>query len=410
MSPRSVWQKVFSPKNTAQYFSEDHDYVMSYARRKEAWKPTLLPRSAEADDRYSNPDGDPREQWTSGDLTARNYYAAGSYTVVGPTGKSLSPVVGRYWTIREAKFRELDADNRIWWGPDKNGMPRLKRFLSEVKQGQVPQTLWKYQDVGHTQEAKQVLLECVHFENTENVLNSVKPPRLIQRMLQIATTPDGGDLILDFFAGSAVTAHATILQNSADGGNRRYVCVQFPEPLPKPETKLRKITDIGLERIRSVGNAITGTDQGTLNLDTLPDVGFRCYRLATSNFKIWNADYSASGEAAVAEQLRLHTDHVLPDRSQDDILIEILLKAGYPLTARVEPITVASQTVFAISDGNLIICLESPIHIETLRAAMARDPKPVQVICLDHAFQGNDQLKTNILLEMEAQNIQFRTV
>ena len=405
-----VWQKVFSPKNTAQYFSEDHDFVVVYARRKESWQPTLLPRSAEADDRYSNPDDDPRGQWTSGDLTARNYYSEGLYTVVGPTGKSFSPVVGRYWTIRESKFRELTSDNRIWWGPDKNSMPRLKRFLSEVKQGQVPQTLWKYQDVGHTQEAKQVLLEFVHFENTENVLNSVKPPRLVQRMLQIATSPNGGHVILDFFAGSAVTAHATVLQNGADGGNRRYICVQFPELLPTPEAKLRKITDIGLERIRSVGKAITAADHGTLTLDALPDTGFRYYCLATSNFKIWNTDYLASNEAAVAEQLRLHTDHVLPDRSQDDILFEILLKAGYPLTARVEPITVASQTVYAISDGNLIVCLESPIHIETLRGAMARDPKPVQVICLDHAFQGNDQLKTNILLEMEAQNIQFRTV
>src|SRR5580658_8012242 len=405
-----IWQKVFSPKNTAQYFSEDHDYVVAYAHRKEAWNPTLLARSASAEGRYVNPDNDPRGVWSSSDLTARNYYGNAQYEVTGPTGKKFKPTVGSYWRVRFEKFEQLNADKRIWWGESGDNMPRLKRFLDHVKPGVVPQTLWKYQDVGHTQEAKQVLLESVQFENTENVLNSVKPPRLIQRMLQIATIPDGDDLVLDFFAGSGVTAHATILQNGADSGNRRYICVQFPEPLPKPEAKLRKITDIGLERIRNVGETITADGQGTLNLATLPDTGLRFYRLATSNFKIWNADYSASNEAAVAEQLRLHTDHVLPDRSQDDILVEILLKAGYPLSARVEPIAAASQTAFSISDGNLIICLESPIQMETLRAAMARDPKPVQVICLDHAFQGNDQLKTNILLEMEAQNIQFRTV
>jgi adenine-specific DNA-methyltransferase len=405
-----IWQKVFAPKNTAQYFSEDHDYVVAYARRKDSWSPTLLARSSSAQDRYVNPDNDPRGPWSSSDLTARNYYGEAQYQVIGPTGKRFRPTVGSYWRVHLEKFKHFDADKRIWWGESGDNMPRLKRFLSEVKQGVVPQTLWKYQDVGHTQEAKQVLLEFVHFEHTENVLNSVKPPRLIQRMLQVATTPNDGDLILDFFAGSAVTAHATMLQNRSDGGNRRYICVQFPEPLPQPEPKLRTITDIGLERIRAVGKTMTTTDQGTLDLDAPPDTGFRFYRLATSNFKTWNADFGPVSEAAVTEQLRLHTDHVLPDRSQDDILFEILLKAGYPLSARVEATTLGSQTALAISEGNLIICLECPIQIETLRRAMARDPKPVQVICLDHAFEGNDQLKTNIVLEMEAQNIQFRTV
>lgn len=405
-----IWERTFAPKNSAQFFSENHDYILFYARQSEIWRPLLLPRSEGADDRYSNPDNDSRGPWTSGPLTARNYYADARYEVTGPTGKVFTPPMGAYWRYSSQKLNQLNGDNRIWWGEDGGNTPRLKRFLSEVKQGMVPQTIWNHEDVGHTPEAKKELMENVRFEQTENVLNSVKPPRLIQRMLQIATSPSGRDIVVDFFAGSATTAHAVMLQNRADGGNRRYICVQFPEALPKPETALHTITDIGLERIRSVGKAVKSADQGTLSLDTLPDIGFRHYRLATSNFKIWNADYLAANEAAVAEQLRLHTDHVLPDRSQDDILFEILLKAGYPLTARVEPITLASQTMHAISDGNLIVCLESPIHIETLRAAMARDPKPVQVICLDHAFVGNDQLKTNILLEMGAQNIQFRTV
>jgi adenine-specific DNA-methyltransferase len=404
-----IWQKVFAPKNTAQFFSEDHDYVIVYARRKESWTPTLLLRSQAAEDRYSNPDSDPRGPWSSSDLTARNYYSDAQYEVTGPTGKKFKPSVGTYWRVRFDKFKELDSDNRIWWGETGANMPRLKRFLSEVKQGVVAQTLWKYQDVGHTQEAKQELLKYVQFETTENVLNSVKPPRLIQRMLQIATTPNEQNIILDFFAGSASTAHAAILQNAADAGNRRVICVQFPEPLPKPERKLRTIVDIGTERIRSVG-ASSMKDQPDLDLKNKPDSGFRFYRLNTSNFKTWNADFELTAESSLAEQLRLHTDHVLPDRSQEAILFEILLKAGYPLTSRVERIEIAGQGIFSVSAGNLIICLEAPIRLETLRAVIELQPKPVQVICLDHGFEGNDQVKTNLKLEMEAHGIEFRTV
>lgn len=202
-------------------------------------------------------------------------------------------------------------------------------FLSEVQAGVVPQTIWGYDEVGNTQEAKKSLLEFVPFDETENVLNSVKPPRLIQRMLQLSTMPSANETILDFFSGSAPTAHAVILQNGADGGNRRYICVQFPEPLPKPEANLRTISDIGTARIRSVAKDASTGEQSKLDLETLPDVGFRYLRLNTSNFKTWNADHLAEGEGALKEQLSLHIDHVLPDRSQEDILFEILLKAGY---------------------------------------------------------------------------------
>lgn len=404
-----IWQKVFAPKNTAQFFSEDHDYIVVYGRAKERWQPTLLERSASAEDRYSNPDNDPRGSWSSSDLTARNYYSDAQYDVTGPTGKVFRPSVGSYWRVHIDKFKALNADGRVWWGETGANMPRLKRFLSEVKQGVVPQTLWKHQDVGHTQEAKQELLKQVSFEATENVLNSVKPPRLIQRMLQIATSPYEDQIILDFFAGSGSTAHAVVLQNAQDGGQRRFICVQFPEPLPKPESKLRNIANIATERMRSVGKSYV-EEQQNLELKSKPDAGFRFYRYSTSNFKTWNADYQLANASAIAEQLRLHTDHVLPDRFQEDVLFEILLKAGYVLTSRIERIGVAGQRAFSISDGNLIICLEAPIHAETLRCIIGLQPKPVQVICLDHAFEGNDQVKTNLKLEMQASGIEFRTV
>ena len=219
-----IWQKVFAPKNTAKYFSEDHDYVIAYARHIEAWQPNLIERDQQAIKRYRNPDDDPRGAWSSSDLTARNYYSQGTYEVTSPSGKKFKPSVGNYFRVSPEKFSELDADGRIWWGKHGNNMPRLKRFLADVRKGVVPQTLWLHTDVGNTQEAKKELVSTLHFERSEDVFNTVKPTRLIRRILQVATDPDS--IVLDSFAGSGATAHAVLAQNREDGGNRRFVLVE----------------------------------------------------------------------------------------------------------------------------------------------------------------------------------------
>lgn len=221
-----VWQKVYAPKSSARHFSASHDFLIVYGRNAESWTPGLLPRTAKADAQYSNPDNDPRGPWMSDNLTARNYYSKGSYEVVSPSGKTFKNPPGTYWRISKERFEELDKDGRIWWGPDGNNVPRLKRFLSEVKQGLVPQTLWLYKDVGHTQEAKKELLAIVDFERNEDVLNTVKPTRLIRRILQVNTGADAGHVVVDFFAGSGSTGDAVIQQNREDGGNRRFVLAE----------------------------------------------------------------------------------------------------------------------------------------------------------------------------------------
>lgn len=222
-----IWQKVFSPKNSAQFFSDDHEYVVVWARNKNTWRPVLIPRSEEADARYANPDDDSRGPWTSSDLSARNAYNDGQYEVESPAGNKYRPTTGRYWSVNNATFDALNQDKRIWWGAGGGNMPRLKRFLSEVKQGIVPQTLWFHEDVGNTQEAKKELLSIVTFDRTADVLNTVKPTGLIRRVVQIGTQPKSSHVVLDFFAGSGTTGHAVLKHNAEDGGNRRFVLVEM---------------------------------------------------------------------------------------------------------------------------------------------------------------------------------------
>jgi adenine-specific DNA-methyltransferase len=219
-----IWQKVYSPKNSAKHFSEDHDFVLVYARNAEQWRPRLLPRTEEMTARYINPDNDPRGSWKPGDLSARNYYGEGTYQITCPSGRVIDgPPTGRYWVVSQKKFQEMEADGRIWWGEKGDNNPSVKRFLSEVQDGAVPQTLWFYKDVGHTQEAKKELLATMSFNSSDDVFETPKPRRLIQRMLRVATTPDENDIILDFFSGSGTTGHAVMELNKEDGGNRHFI-------------------------------------------------------------------------------------------------------------------------------------------------------------------------------------------
>jgi len=217
-----IWEKVYAPKSSAKYFSENHDFVVVYANRKELFNRRLLPRTPEADARYSNRDDDPRGPWKASDLSARNPYSKGVYAIECPGGRSIpGPPGGRYWSVPEEKLRDLDNDNRIWWGTDGNQTPALKRFLSEVKQGLVPETIWTYKEVNHTQGARKTLLQ-LFAEDAPRF--TTKPFELIQRIILLST--DSDSIVLDSFAGSGTTAHAVLAQNKEDGGNRRFILVE----------------------------------------------------------------------------------------------------------------------------------------------------------------------------------------
>jgi adenine-specific DNA-methyltransferase len=405
-----IWQKVYAPKNTARFFSEDHDYVLCYAKNAEEWSPRPLPRSEEANAHYDNPDDDPRGPWRSDGMSARNYYSKGQYTVTGPTGRKFDPPKGRYWGVPEDKFKQLDQEKRIWWGKEGNGAPAYKRFLSEVKQGIVPQTLWMYEDVGHTQEAKKELLTFVPFEDTDNVLDTVKPTRLIRRMLQIATAPEEGAIVMDFFAGSGSTGHAVLAQNQEDGGNRRFVLVQLPEPLPTPESKLKTIADITRTRVRNAIKAIDAESNGTLTgaSRSTGGLGYRGYALDESSFQAWSSEASNDREQLL-RQMELHLQHVRDGRTEQDLLFEILLKSGFPLTSPVETLTLAGKRVYIAAGGALMLCLERSLTMEVIRAIA--DKRPERVVCLDAGFAGNDQLKTNAVQIFKTKGVgSFKTV
>lgn len=237
-----IWQKKFSPQNDAKYFSDNHDFVLCYAKNKEVWRPILLPRTEKHNARYSNPDDDPRGPWASSGLDVKSYQEEYDYPITTPSGRIVNPPGETCWRVSKERYTELVNDDRIWFGEDGNNVPRLKRFLRDVKQGITPLTVWLHKDVGHTQSATQGLNEIgIAFPNP-------KPHTLLKRIFQIGAKPDS--IVLDSFAGSGTTAHAVLALNKEDGGNRKFILVECEN----------YAYDITAERVRRV-------------IDGVPDAG-----------------------------------------------------------------------------------------------------------------------------------------
>ncbi|WP_273754186.1 site-specific DNA-methyltransferase [Bartonella sp. MM73XJBT.G] len=254
-----IWQKKYAPQNDTKWLSDNHDFIMVYAKDKTIWRPNLLPRSTDMDARYKNPDNDPRGLWQSDNLSVKRVTLKDIYEITTPSGRKVMPPHGRSWVISEKKFSELLKDNRIWFGRDNNGVPRIKRFLSEVKNGMVSMTIWPYTEVGHNQDAKR---EVKAF-NSDDVFTTPKPEKLIERIIQLATNP--GDLVLDSFAGSGTTGAV------AHKMGRKWIMIELGEHCH---------THI-IPRLKQV---IDGTDQGGISqsVNWQGGGGFRYYRLAPS--------------------------------------------------------------------------------------------------------------------------------
>lgn len=382
-----IWHKMDSPKNSAKHVSEDHDYVVLYARNAESWRPNLLPRSREMEARYKNPDNDPRGPWLLGDLAARNAYSLGIYPITTPSGKVIEgPPPGSFWRVSKAKFDELDRDGRIWWGESGTNRPGIKRFLNEVRDGVIPQTYWSWKEVGSTRNAKRELSLLMGSNSGDTLFDTPKPPRLIEKMLRMATSADTNDIILDFFAGSGSTAHAVTTLNSEDQGNRRFILVQIAEPTGSGDFEF--ISDFARARLRKIGaevkDSLFSRTQGKG-----VDVGFRSLRIDTSNMK----EVYYTPDAVTQEALPGLVDNIREDRSAEDLLFQVLLDWGVDLALPISQQTIAGKTVFFVDGNALAACFETGIDEDFVKQLAAH--KPLRVVFRDAGFVS-DSVKINV--------------
>lgn len=381
-----IWERAYSPKNDARFISNSHDYVLMYAKSIENFVIGRLPRSAQANARYKNPDNDPRGVWKPSDMSVKTYNAACDYPITCPSGRIVEPPAGRCWRLSANAFAERLHDNRIWFGPDGNSVPCIKRFLSELKfNGMAPASILFYKEVGHSQEGAQEvakLMEGAYFDGP-------KPLRLLRRLLTLANL-NKKSLVLDFFSGSATTAHAVMQMNAEDGGHRRFIMVQLPEKTDeKSEAKkagFDTICDIGEERIRRAGEKIKAESPlTTKELDT----GFRVFRVDDSNMK----DVYYSADEVSQDALDGMISNIKEDRSALDLLFGCLVDWGIPLSKKCTSETVDGHTIYDYGEGDLLACFDTDIS-ESVIEAMARK-KPLRVVFRDGCFSGS-QDKINV--------------
>ncbi len=378
-----IWERAYAPKNDARFISNSHDYVLMYVQNINQFVIGRLPRTEEANARYQNPDNDPRGVWKPSDMSVKTYNAACDYPITAPSGRIIEPPTGRCWSLAKNVFLARLQDNRIWFGPDGNGVPCIKRFLTELKyDGMAPTSIMFYKDVGHSQEgAKEVtkLLEAGAFDGP-------KPVRLLNRFLTLAHL-DKDSIVLDFFSGSATTAHAVMQLNAEDGGNRKFIMVQLPEPCDEKseayKAGYKNICEIGKERIRRAGDKIkaeTGADI---------DYGFRVFKVDDSNMNDIYYSVAELSQTTLASTL----DNIKPDRSALDLLFGCLLDWGLPLSMPYKSEQLGGCTVHTYNEGDLLACFDMDIPEEVLVELAKR--QPLRAVFRDSCF-ADSPAKINV--------------
>lgn len=361
-----IWERAFSPKNDAKFISSSHDYIVMCAKRIENFKIGRLERTQEANARYSNPDNDPRGVWTSGDMLVKTYNKSCDYPITTPSGKIVNPVPGRCWRFSEESFLEKVKDNRIWFGPEGNGVPRVKRFLSELKfEGMAPTSILFHKEVGHSQEGSK---EVTALFGDKGVFDGPKPVRLLQRLLTLANLDDNS-IILDFFSGSASTAHAVMKMNAEKQKHCPFIMVQLPEHVSekKKEQGYETVCEIGKERIRRAGKKIKEESPlTTQNLDT----GFRVLKLDSTNMQ----DIYYSPKDISQADLFSQVDNVKPDRTGEDLLFQVMLELGATLDSKIETTTVAGKTIYNVAEGYLVACFDPNVTDDVVKSIAQMQP------------------------------------
>ena len=385
-----VWERAFSPKNDARFISNSHDYVLMFAKDINQFIIGRLDRTEEANARYSNPDNDPRGVWMSSDISVKTYNAENDFPVTTPSGRIVEPPAGRCWSLSRNAFRERLQDNRIWFGPDGDGVPRIKRFLSELKyEGMAPTSILFYKDVGHSQEGAKEVVALLD----KGVFDGPKPVRLLKRLITLANLSDDS-VVLDFFSGSASTAHALMSFNVEKDKHCRFILVQLPEETDDKAKSagFNSIPEIGKERIRRAGKKILEEQKakqpdlfnkmGGVNLD----IGFRVLKLDSSNMQ--DVYYTPSE----FNEQKLFDDNIKPDRTEEDLLFQTMIELGIELSAKIEKRNIAGKTVWSVSDGYLMACFDEEVN-ETTITEIARQ-HPYYFVMRDSSL-ANDQVADN---------------
>ena len=367
-----VWERAFSPKNDARFISNSHDYVLMFAKDINQFIIGRLDRTEEANARYSNPDNDPRGVWMSSDISVKTYNAENDFPVTTPSGRIVEPPAGRCWRLSRNAFRERLQDNRIWFGPDGDGVPRIKRFLSELKyEGMAPTSILFYKDVGHSQEGAKEVVALLD----KGVFDGPKPVRLLKRLITLANLSDDS-VVLDFFSGSASTAHALMSFNVEKDKHCRFILVQLPEETDDKAKSagFNSIPEIGKERIRRAGKKILEEQKakqpdlfnknGGVNLD----IGFRVLKLDSSNMQ--DVYYTP----ADFNERDLFEDNIKPDRTDEDLLFQTMIELGIPLSAKIEQQQIAGKTVWNVSEGYLLACFDEDVNETTITEIARQQP------------------------------------
>ena len=381
-----IWERAFSPKNDAKFVSNSHDYVLMFAKNISQYIIGRLPRTAEANARYSNPDNDPRGVWMSSDISVKTYNAECDYPITTPSGRIIEPPAGRCWRLSKKSFLERLQDNRIWFGPDGNSVPRIKRFLTDLKHdGMAPTSIMFFKDVGHSQEGAQEVSKLLNG----GYFNGPKPQRLMKRLLTLANLQSDA-IVLDFFSGSASMAHAVMSQNAEDSKQIKYIMVQLPENTDKKseayKAGYKNICEIGKERIRRAGKKIK--EEAPLVTQNL-DIGFRVLKLDDSNM---NEVYYSPDDYSQGFLNQLESN-IKEDRTDLDLLFGCLLDWGLPLSLPYSSEQIEGCTVHNYNDGDLIACFDENIPNSVIKEIAKKEP--LRAVFRDSGFASSSS-KINV--------------
>ncbi len=380
-----VWERAYSPKNDAKYISNSHDYVLMYTKQIDNFQIGRLERTEEANARYSNPDNDPRGVWKPSDMSVKTYNAASDYPITTPSGKIVEPPAGRCWRLSKNAFFERLEQNRIWFGPNGDSVPSIKRFLTELKfEGMAPTSILFYKEVGHSQEGAK---EVVTLFGDKGVFDGPKPVRLLERLITLANLKDDS-IVLDFFSGSASTAHALMKYNAYKTKHCKFVMSQLPEAVSetKKDVGYKNICEIGKERIRRAGKKIK--EESPLTTQDL-DTGFRVFRVDSSNMK----DVYFSPKDYSQDTLGLFFDNVKEDRTDLDLLFGCMLDWGVQLSLPMQSETVDGCKIYTVNEGDLVACFAENITDNVVKAIAEK--APLRVIFRDSSF-AQDDAKINV--------------